>query len=335
MVKVLHVLCDLAGGGAERLVLDLCRFAHEAEPRVATVHDGGALAPAFAAAGVRVDSAGRRRGGPGLDALARLTRLARQVDVVHAHLWAGETWGLAAARLAGKPALSTEHNTAHDSPLRGRLSRLLQPETVVGVSAAAAALRGLAPGAVIHNGVDLSRFAPRAPPIGPARRLLAIGRLLPQKGFDVAIAAMRWLPELHLDIIGEGEERPRLVGDRVTLRGWLPDVRPALAEADLFVMPSRWEGFGLVAVEAMAAGVPVVASEIPGLADVVGDAAVLVPPEDPVALAAALRELAGDPARRAALAALGLARAREFDIRRTVAAYEALYLRLAARASRG
>lgn len=329
VLKVLHVICDLAGGGAERLVLDLCRHARDVAPEVATVHDGGALAPAFQAAGVRVRSAGRVRGRAGARALARLVGLAREVDVVHTHLWAGDVWGGLAARLAGRPQLCTEHNSEPDAPWRGRLAAALEPELVVGVGLAAARLRGRGPEAVVPNGVDLSRFVARASAAGPARRVLAVGRLLPQKGFDVLVEAMRALPDLELDLVGEGPERPRLAGPNVRLHGWQADVRPFLAAADIVVIPSRWEGFGLVAVEAMASGVPVIASAIPGLDEAVGDAAIRVPPEDPAALASALRALAADPLRRAALAGAGRAQAARFDIHRAVATYESMYRRLA------
>jgi glycosyltransferase involved in cell wall biosynthesis len=108
------------------------------------------------------------------------------------------------------------------------------------------------------------------------------------------------------------------------------DPWPLLAEADIVAIPSRWEGFGLVAVEAMAAGVPVVASAVGGLVDVVGDAGILVPPEDPQALGAALQRLHEDAALRARLASRGRARARRWDIRETACAYEALYRSLRA-----
>ena len=161
-----------------------------------------------------------------------------------------------------------------------------------------------------------------------------MGRLTRQKGFDVLVAAMRSLPDLHLDIIGEGEDRPLLDAPNVQLAGWQADIRPWLARADIAVIPSRWEGFGLVAVEAMASGVPVIASDIPALREVVGDAALLVPPSDPMALADAIRRLAADADLRRALSEAGLARVRRFDIQTTVAACEAVYRALASSPSR-
>ena len=112
------------------------------------------------------------------------------------------------------------------------------------------------------------------------------------------------------------------------LPGWRPDIRPCLAQADALVIPSRWEGFGLIAVEAMASGVPVIASRVDGLAEVVGESGVLVPPEDPAALAAAIAALLSDPDQQARLRAAGLQRAQQFSIQRTVSSYETLYRQL-------
>lgn len=329
MLRVLHVICDLAGGGAERLVLDLCRFhGPDVAPSVMTVHPGGALTAAFAEAGVQTRSAGRWRRGPGGLALARLVAAARASDVVHTHLWAGDTWGGLAAILAGVPWVRTEHNTDADGPFRARITALQARAAVLEVCVSQAAARRVPGARVIYNGVDLSRFRARAPRDQAPRRVLGLGRLTRQKGFDVLCEAAR-RAQLSVDLVGEGEEAEALAAAGATLRGWTPDVAGALAEADLVAIPSRWEGFGLVAVEAMASGVPVVASEVPGLSEVVGDAGLLVPPDDASALAEALCRLAADGALRARLVAAGLARSRRFDVRATAAAYESAYAEVA------
>ena len=102
----------------------------------------------------------------------------------------------------------------------------------------------------------------------------------------------------------------------------------------MLAIPSRWEGFGLVAVEAMAAGVPIVASDVPGLREVVEGAALLVPPGDVAALSAALTRLSADEGLRAALVEAGLRRCERFDIRRTARSYEDLYREVASRHKR-
>ena len=334
MPRILHVPCDLAGGGAERLVLDLCRRASPGfQHAVAPVHATGPLRQAFLDAGVPILDLDRRRGRPGLRAALHLARLVGGYDVVHTHLWAGDTWGRLGAALGGQAAVvCTEHNTRPEDPWRQRLSAMLHPlcRAVVGVSEAAADLsrRAGVPAHkvhVIHNGVDLARFTPRPPRAGLPRVVLGLGRLAPQKGFDLLAAAVARVPGLRLELVGEGPMGPELAAAGALLHGWVSDVAPLLARADLVAIPSRWEGFGLVAVEAMAAGVPVLCSEVPGLVEVVGDAALRVPPEDVSALAAALRALVEDEPLRSRLALAGPARAAGFSIARTVEAYEALY----------
>lgn len=337
-MNVLHVLCDLSGGGAERLVLDLCRYS-TVDASVATIHAGGALAEEFAAAGVTVRCAGRVRGRLGLRAVRKLSQWAAHADVVHTHLWAGDTWGRPSAWLGGCPrVVTTEHNTQADSTLRRHIWTAMAPLSarIVCVSQAAAqtvAASGVSKRrlSVIENGIDLSRFS-SAPSTG--KGILSVGRLTHQKGFDVLLHALRSIPT-PTTILGEGEDRAALErladGLPVRLPGWIADTHAALSAAAIMVIPSRWEGFGLVAVEAMAAGVPVIASRVDGLIEVVGDAGILVEPEDASALADAIRRLLGDAGLRAELIRRGLARAPRFSIQKTVGRYEALYRSLLSR----
>ena len=343
----MHVICDLSGGGAERIVLDLCRRSSAGvEPEVVTVLPGGALAPAFAEAGIPVRWMGRRPGRPGVRALARLKRWVGQVDVVHTHLWAGHVWGAPAARLARRPWVSTEHNSRADGPGRARVARWARGGGwVVAVSDAvrsAVIEAGHAPSRVevIPNGVDLERLAPRRWPRGTPRALF-LGRLVPQKGLDVLLRALEDVPGLHLDVAGEGPDRGRLeelaepLGERVRFLGWRSDVVDLLADHHLLVVPSRWEGFGLTVVEALACGRPVVATQVDILPELVGEAGLLVPPEDPVALASALRRLCASPADLRALGKLGPAQAAPYGVDGMVRRYEALYAELAEERGRG
>jgi glycosyltransferase involved in cell wall biosynthesis len=113
--------------------------------------------------------------------------------------------------------------------------------------------------------------------------------------------------------------------------GRADDVSARLSRARVAVIPSRWEGFSLFAAEAMAAGTPVVASDVDGLAEVVGDAGLLVPAGDPDALADALRRVLTDDALARRLSAAGRARAERFSIDATSQAYTDAYRRLAGR----
>lgn len=187
---------------------------------------------------------------------------------------------------------------------------------------------------VIGHGVS-GRLALPADAAGRARRLrlpaggylLTLATLEPRKGLDVALAALagRGAPELPLLVAGAsgwggvdpaaGAASLGLAPDRVRVLGRVadPDLAVLLDRATALVVPSRAEGFGLPVLEAMAAGTPVVTADVPALVEVAGGAAEIVPTGDPVALAAALTRLAGDPDRRAELAAAGRRRAGEFS----------------------
>ncbi|HZZ43694.1 MAG TPA: glycosyltransferase family 4 protein [Tepidisphaeraceae bacterium] len=159
---------------------------------------------------------------------------------------------------------------------------------------------------VIPNAVDLPILSPTPRPPGP-HRIVFIGRLDPIKRIPDLIASLDHLPpdtELHL--YGEGPERANITpSPRVILHGSIPSPAPALANADVLVLPSAAEGFGLVLIEAMAAGVPVVATDVPGIRDVVrhNHTGLLVPVASPPALAAAIQRLRTDDSLRSTLIA--------------------------------
>jgi glycosyltransferase involved in cell wall biosynthesis len=187
---------------------------------------------------------------------------------------------------------------------------------------------------VVPCGVELELFSPegpREPRTRDRRRLVTVGRLVERKGVADVIAALRDLPEAELVVAGGPEpaglgsdpEARRLAGlarelgvaDRVELRGRVGrrELPALLRSADALVAVPWYEPFGIAPLEAMACGVPVVASAVGGQVDSVvhGVTGVHVPPRDPAALGRALRELVSDPARRARLGAGGAQRARE------------------------
>ncbi len=280
--------------------------------------------------------------------LARLVRDTR-ADVVHTHLVHADLYGGLAAKLRGATLVSTKHN---DDPFRTGafrfvergLARLadrvitisdsLHRFTVERVGVPAAKVE------TIHYGLD---EPPRAWGTNPpdavpddARIVLAVSRLTRQKGIDVAVEALSFLPgDVVLVVLGEGPERKALaelarehaVESRVFLPGRVPDVAAWLRRASVYVQPARWEGFGLAVLEAMVCGLPVVATNVSSLPELVadGETGLLVPPDDPAALARAVERALADPA----LGRAGLERARcEFSVQRMADRTVALYERL-------
>lgn len=209
---------------------------------------------------------------------------------------------------------------------------------------------------VIHNAVDTEVFRPgssdeRAPArrelgLSPAEPLvLAVGRMTPQKGHGVLLDALARVspssPPPRLALVGDGDLRPALeararelgIADRVLFLGVRSDVPDLMRAADLLVLPSLHEGFGLVLAEAMACALPVVGSDTGPVPEIVenGRSGILFPPGDAAALAAALARLIDSPGLRAALGAQGRERAvAEFSFATMIGRLESLYERIVA-----
>jgi len=169
-----------------------------------------------------------------------------------------------------------------------------------------------------------------------AQTLVFVGRLEPNKGvselLDLFEVLAPRLPDLRLRLVGDGPERPALehritarrLTDRVQLVGAVApgQVREELCSADLLVFPSHYESWGLALVEAMAVGVPVVASDFPGIREAAGAAACLVPLADRAAWVEATERLIVDPGERRRLSLAGRERAARFTTEHTVAVME-------------
>ncbi len=275
-------------------------------------------------------------------------------DVVHSHFWMSGLAAVGAAQPLGIPVAHTyhalgvvkrRHQGAQDtSPaVRIDIERMLATvvDRVVATSGDEAfELVGLGADVdritVVPCGVDLERFRPDGPLDDQRRtgrqRVVVVSRLVERKGIGNVIAALAELPGVELVVAGgppaamleDDDEARRFqalahslgVADRVELRGAVPrEAVPALLRsADVVACCPWYEPFGLVAVEAMACGVPVVASAVGGLAESVADGVtgILVPPRQPDRIAEALGQLLGDERRRRAMGAAGLRRARCF-----------------------
>lgn len=294
-----------------------------------------------------------------------LVRLLRRLKprLLHAHLFHANLVARLVAPLAGSPVVVSTHHVVERRPLGPRffLDRATAPldDRTVAVSQACARFArdvgGARPGrlVVIEDGIDLVPYRATGPEqaasvraaldLAPGTLLVgAVGRLDPQKGHPELLRAWARVrvafPEAVLLIAGEGPDHSALerlarelgIARSVRLLGFRGDVPALLAALDLFVMPSRWEGFGLALVEALASGKACVASSADSLPEVLGDAGVLVPPRDPQALAAAIGRLLADAGERARLGVLARARAELFSVERMVRRYEALYSELLA-----
>lgn len=291
-----------------------------------------------------------RRLSPGthLDSFRSLLEMFRREkpDLVHAHMPISGFLARAAAHRAGVPRIAyTCHGFLFRPPARlPQRAATLAMEWLGGritniyltVSAADAVLarrlRISHHAEAVGNGRDPAIFRPDPvartrirSPLGTADErvvVLIVSRLVQPKGYPELIEAMRALPEAELWVVGErlpsdrGADLAPLfaasgLGPRLKLLGYREDIPAILAAADIFALPSHFEGLPMVLIEAMFAGLPVVASDIPGPREQVlqGVTGLLVPRADSQALAAALATLAGSPERRAAMGKAGRERA--------------------------
>ncbi len=292
---------------------------------------------------------------------------AQQPDIVHTHLIHADVFGFLAARQAGvQHVISTRHND--DSFRRRWPLRLLHAWLWRRISAGVVISRALgefvrqvefAPPErvhVIHYGMANPR--PSALDVELARRQLRLdlghlpyetqligiaSRLIEQKGIPYALEAFQQIaeefPNAHLVIAGDGDQRSALevqvqtmlLGDRVHFLGWRSDLQSVLRGLDVLLMPSLWEGFGLTLLEAMGARVPVVASHVSAIPEIVvhQETGFLVAPRDPEAIAYALRLLLADPLLRKHMGLNGEDRLEtHFSLERMADQTAALYTRV-------
>lgn len=360
--RVLHLIHHLRVGGAERLLVDLLpSLAEEGfDVQVACLDDRGPFYSLLQKQGVPCHFIGRKRG-PDLVALWRLQQLMRwlRVDLVNTHAFSAGLWGRLAARGAQIPkVVATFHSVVGWSqPWKQPLcNRMLRPLTDRFVAVSESVRRSLVAREqtrpelirVIYNGICRDRFyrssdvmADRRklglPPDGTLIGMLA--RCRPEKGGAVWVRALGDLKRARIDVqgvlVGEGPELAAWkalaaregVADRIRFAGLQVDAAAWLAVMDILVCPSLQESFGLAALEAQAARIPVIASRIDGFVEVLhdGEDALLVRPGSPASLAEAIQRVVKTRALADKLIAGGHRNMRRFTIRETARQYAGLY----------
>lgn len=355
MIRVLELLVTTSVGGGPKQVYDLVRHLpkEEFEIVIAAPRDG-VFFERFQELGVRMMELPIRR--LGVRHFLSTVRLIRSlgIQIVHTHGKGPGLYGRLAARWAGVPAVHTFHGIHYrDYPRLGQalylamervLSRLTH--TIINVSASQEAeglsLRLFQPSqsVVIVNGIDLEdldRVIARSPvrreSLGLSSNDLVLGcvtRFDPIKRVRTLLEAFHRLvpriPGLQLLLVGGGGEEERIrrrvaemgLNQRVIFTGFLENSMRIYPVLDLYVATSLKEGLPLSLVEAMGAGLPVIATDVPGHRDVVvhAETGLVVPPEDPAALAEVLSSLLGDPDRRRRMGEAGRQRVlKEFGLR--------------------
>lgn len=364
-------------GGGERLAMEISKRldpegfeAFHCASRYDPEHAGPATRAAAAEleeAGVQVLGLGRTSARSVAEWRPLVSLLRRKrVDVLHAHKFGSNVWAAVLGKLGGVPAVvAHEHTWSFEGqPLRRFLDRELiarGTDAFIAVSSddrrKMIEIEGISPDDVtfVPNGIDAipegdgARVREELGIPAGAPVVVAVAVLREQKALDVLVRAAAGLlpehPDLRVLIAGSGPQEEQLealiaelgVGQAITLLGIRSDVPDLLAAADVAALSSDYEGSPLAVMEYMDAGLPVVATRVGGVPDLIEDGVngLLVEPQDPVALQAALGRVLADRDAAAQMGARGRERRRsEFTIDRTVRTLELMYAEILSRAGR-
>lgn len=343
-IRILHLITRLPIGGAERLLLGILRNLdpNEFESVVCCIQDRGELAEEAEAMGIPMIALNlMQRGGHDRQVVPALRRIIRErdIDLIHTHLYHANLYGRLAARREGIPAIASVHNTYKKQKwYRHLINRYLARHSFVVTAGSEDVEKDLLEvdrlprNKVVRlpNCIDLARvettltIAEAKQRFGFAetnRVIGTVGRVEEQKGHVFllrAFARLRRQPgggDLRLLLVGDGRLLPQLreaaenldIADACRFPGNISRLADVYRAIDVFTMPSLWEGLSLAMLEAMAAGLPMVATDVGGARDVLGDSrwGLVVPPHDADALATAIEKLLDDPQATAEMAASG------------------------------
>lgn len=358
-MRILHVITSLKIGGAEKLMVDLLPCLRAAGHDVELLLFDGVRTPFLGqleASGIKIYKLGVDNRIYDIRHIWRLRKYLSGYDVIHTHNTACQFFTAAAKALFGGKAylVTTEHSTQNrrrsiplfrifDSWMYRRYEQII----CISEKAAVALLQYLGPDFPIRtvpNGIDISHYG-SAEPLDRTfvaaslslycRILMQVAAFRPEKDQKTLIRALASLPETyHAVFVGDGNCRAECVelavrlriSERIHFLGIRSDVPRLLKTADIVVMSSHWEGFGLAAVEGMAAGKPLIASDVAGMREVVAGAGVLFEPGNAKQLAEKIEQLMADPDYYQTVAVRCRDRAKDYDISKMVDSYLCVYM---------
>ena len=354
-MRILHVITDLRTGGAEKLMVDLlpkfrekghkvelCVFNSEETPFLGSIRN----------AGIPIHSFGDKRDYYNPGHLLKLIKLCRNFDIVHTHNTAPQLFGAIASLTSKVRWILTEHTTTShhrtwwyrpiEKWMYGRYNHIICISDAVKQSMLEVTGDNNKNITVIPNGIDSDRFH-NAQSINkfsigssePEKKvILMVGRFSYQKDQATIIRAISLLPQnVELWLAGYGDTEEMLsnlatelnISNRVHLLGMRSDVPNLLKASDIVVQSSHIEGFGLAAVEAMAAGKPIIATDIPGLRDVVNGAGMLFKHEDYHQLSDLISELLKNHELYGRLVTHGYQRSKQYSLDKMIDRYHHVY----------
>ena len=343
MINILHIFVSLPVGGAENLLLSTVKGldAYKYRSFVCCISEKGPVGDEIEALGFPVHVLGKlKKGGFDRSIVDDLAELAQSLSIglIHTHLYHANMYGRLAAKRAGVPVVSSIHNTYSSKPkLQRRLFNWYLARHCKAIIAGSTEIRddiirwdhvSADKIELIPNTVDLS-VSQSELTREQARQALGItqdqivlgtmGRLEEQKGHSVLLDAMATLckqyPQIHLLLVGDGRLRSKLeeqasalgISSHISFLGTRRDIGDLFRAMDIFVMPSLWEGLSLAMLSAMAANLPVIATRVGGVSEVMGndEFGLTLEPSDPEALSQKIGQLMDDKQKREYLAEIG------------------------------
>ncbi len=347
-MRILQVIESLKIGGAERLLSDMLPLMAEHHQVTLLVNRDidNDFSRRVKAAGVRVEVL-ENIGLHSLKNIFRLRKAFKDYDVVHVHLFPTLYWAALASLCSSVPLVLTEHSTSNrrrgrwyfrpiEQFVYSRYQRVISisQQTQDALTDWLRISHDSSRFVVVNNGINLSAFSHHERQKDYPHTLVMVSRFVASKDQMTVIRALSLLPnDVHVIFVGDGEALIHCkdlasalgVADRTHFVGSQSDVSLWIAQADIGVQSSHWEGFGLTAVEMMAAGLPVVASSVEGLRQVVEGAGVLFEAGNAPELANAVSQLLSDADYYKKIANQCAARSADYDIRMMVNQYLKTY----------
>ena len=344
-MKILHVITNLNTGGAEKLMVDLLPELRKKGHEVELCLFNGTVTPFYKeieSTGIKIHSFGEKNNYYSVRHIKRLITVAQDFDIIHTHNTAPQLFGAIASLFCKGKWITTEHTTTNHHRVwwYKKIEKWMYRQYARVICISEAAKRSMQevtgvnkpPVTVIPNGINMDNFKNAMPVdkstvnhVAGHKVILMVGRFSYQKDQATVIQAMKLIPEnVELWLAGYGETQEKLesliheldLSHRVHLLGMRTDVPSLLKASDIVVQSSHIEGFGLAAVEAMAAGIPVIASNVNGLAQVVEGSGLLFEHKNAEDLAYQVNRLLTDKALRSDLIKKGRTRAQQYSIAR-------------------
>lgn len=348
-MRILHVITSLRTGGAEKLMVDLLPRLRDMGNEVELLLFDGTRTPFYEElenTGIKIHSLGVGGNVYNPFIIFRLFKYLKKYNIIHTHNTACQLYVAICSLLCSVVYYTTEHTTTNrrrdwwwykpiDKWMYTRYNKTIciSDQTLKNIEEYIGKHNR---NIVIHNGVNLAKYRKPIKDITNNQEFIIsmVAGFRYQKDQDTLIKAIALLPnDYKLWLIGDGERRSILedlvkelgIEKRIKFWGIRNDIPELLEQTDIVVLSSHWEGFGLVAVEGMIAGCPVIASDVEGLRDIVNGAGTLFPHKDHMTLASEIKSLCENPERYKQIATACQAKAKQYDINIMAQKYNKIY----------